>query len=108
MLGVLCLLPFGCTTFVCLPKIRHGEGGEVYVNVSRFGVSEGKKTVCVGVFRIEWPRCKYLCTCVCLWLCGFFMCVCVWGGEVSALLGFVQVKSPLISCLNALSTKAFG
>lgn len=67
----------------------------------------GEKTVCMGVFRIEWPRCKYLCTCVCLWLSGC-LCVCGGGGEVSALLGFVQVKSPLISCLNALSTKAFG
>lgn len=47
----------------------------------------------------------YVCMPVVVWV---FVCVCGGGGEVSALLGFVQVKSPLISCLNALSTKAFG
>lgn len=46
----------------------------------------------------------YACGCV----GSLCVCVCVGGGEVSALLGFVQVKSSLISCLNALSTKAFG
>lgn len=75
---MLCLLPFGCTTFVCLPKIRHGEGGDVYVNVSRFGVSQGKKLCVWACFvssglGVSISVRVYACGCV------GSLCVCVWG-----------------------------